>query len=248
MLIMEFGKYIAHRGLHKKGVPENSMAAFSAAVDKKIAVELDVRLTKDGKIVVFHNKNLLRMCSVEADVCDFTYEQLSQFTLNETNQKIPLLAEVLKLVNGKVPLLIEIKSGALLGELEKRLIHLMKKYNGDYAVQSFNPFSLLYFRIFSPKTVRAQLVSEYKNKFDFEYIMRKICAQPIVWKIISKPEIIAADLRSISLETAFKAVDANADLFTWTAHGKELIETAGQFSKTIIAEDFPKDFDFNREK
>ena len=78
--------------------------------------------------------------------------------------------------------------------------------------------------------------------------MRKICAQPIVWKIISKPEIIAADLRSISLETAFKAVDANADLFTWTAHGKELIETAGQFSKTVIAEDFPKDFDFNREK
>lgn len=245
---MEFGKYIAHRGLHSENIPENSLSAFSEAIKKNLSIELDVRLTKDGKLVVFHDKNLLRMCSVEADLCDFTYEQLSQFNLDDTAEKIPLLTQVLKLVNGRVPLLIEIKDSYAFGEIEKRLIHVLKKYKGEYAVQSFNPFSLLYFRIHSPKTVRAQLISGYRSKFDLNYVLRKICTADIVWRVISKPQIISADLRSISIQTAFRAIDSNADLFTWTAHGKELIETAEQFSKSIIAEDFPQDFDFSKNR
>lgn len=244
---MNFGKYIAHRGLHdsEKNIPENSLKAFKSACDKNLAIELDVRLTKDGRVVVFHDKSLYRMCGADVCVSDFTYEQLSAFSLKNTNEKIPLLSETLKLVKGKVPLLIEIKEGYGFGILEKRAYKLLKKYKGEYAVQSFNPFSLLWFRMFAPDVKRGQLVSTFKSKDTLKYIVRLICAMPIVWKLISKPEFIACDLRSVSLEMAFKALDCNADFITWTADSKELIETASQFSKSVISENFPANFDFS---
>ncbi len=231
---MDFGKYIAHRGLHSELVPENSLTAFRLAVEKCLSIELDVRLTKDCRIVVFHDNDLMRMCGIEGKVFDYTYEQLSAFKLKNSDEKIPLLSEVLKIVDGKVPLLIELKGGAPFGELESRV-----------EVQSFNPFSVMWFRFHSPKVTRGQLISKYRKNIDLEYIERFICAQPFIWRFISKPQFIAADLRSISLETAFQAVDIDADLLTWTGRGKELIETASQFSKTVIAEQFPDDFDFS---
>ncbi len=244
---MNFGKYIAHRGLHNESIPENSLGSFRKALEAGIACELDVRMTKDCRLVVFHDKSLLRMCGVDADISEFTYEQLSAFRLGESDEKIPLLSEVLKLVNGKIPLLIEIKHGAPFGVLEKRLYHMLKKYKGEYAVQSFNPLSLLWFRIFAPDVCRGQLISLYKNSDKKEYILRKICAMPIVWKLISKPCFVACDLRTMSLETAFRIVDIGADIFTWTASSPELIQSASVFSKTVIAENFPDNFKFNEE-
>lgn len=143
---MDFGKYIAHRGLHSELVPENSLTAFRLAVEKCLSIELDVRLTKDCRIVVFHDNDLMRMCGIEGKVFDYTYEQLSAFKLKNSDEKIPLLSEVLKTVDGKVPLLIELKGGAPFGELESRVDHMMKKYKGEFAVQSFNPFSVMWFR------------------------------------------------------------------------------------------------------
>lgn len=244
---MEFGKYIAHRGLHGKGAPENSLKAFELAAQAGVPAELDVRMTKDCRLVVFHDSSLMRMCGIEADIKDFDYEQLSTFTLDGSEEKIPLLSEVLKLVDGRVPLLIEIKDGAPFWELEKRVYHMLKKYKGDYAVESFAPFSLLWFRLFAPKVFRGQLISTYRAEKGSRYLLRLICAQPIVWKLISKPDFIACDLRSMSLETAFKALDADADLYTWTANSPELLETASQFSKTVIGENFSEGFDFSGE-
>lgn len=245
---MEFGKYIAHRGLHdkSKGIPENSLPAFEEAVKNGLTSELDVRLTKDGKIVVFHDKSLKRMCGVDANVSDFTYDQLSAFRLGDTDEKIPLLADVLKLVDGKTPIIIELKSENNCFELEKRVNHLLKRYNGEYAVQSFNPFTLLWFRIFAPKVTRGQIISKFRSKNLLEYCLRLIGANPIVWRLISKPAFVACDLRSMSLETAFQVVDSNADVITWTANSAELIESTKQFSKSVICENFPEDFDFSQ--
>ncbi|WP_164489138.1 glycerophosphodiester phosphodiesterase family protein [Ruminococcus sp. Marseille-P6503] len=241
---MDFGKYIAHRGLHSCGAPENSLKAFENAVNKGVAAELDVRLTKDGRIAVFHDRNLRRMCSVDAELSEFTYEQLSAFTLKDSGEKIPLLSEVLRLVNGRIPLLIEIKNGAPAWTLEKRLYHLLKDYKGAYAVQSFNPFSLLWFRLFAPDVFRGQLISAHKGEKGSRYFARLVFSRPIIWKAVSKPGFIACDLRSVSLESAFAAADIGADFYTWTANTPELIGEALKFSKTVIAENFPPDFDF----
>lgn len=248
---MDFGKYIAHRGLHNinEGVPENSLSAFENACKKGLAIELDVRLTKDGKVVVFHDKNLKRMCGVDANVSDFTYEQLSAFKLKDTNEKIPLLSQTLKLVKGRVPLLIEIKGEQGLFDIEKRTYNLLRKYKGKVAVQSFSPMSMLWFRIFAPNVERGQLISTYKGKLKgkewIKYISRLISANPFVWRFISKPQFIACDLKSISLEKAFQALDCNADFITWTANSDELMESAKQFSKSVIFENLSDDFDFS---
>lgn len=241
---MNFGKYIAHRGLHDKNAPENSLLSFENAVKRDVPAELDVRLTKDCRIVVFHDSNLLRMCGIDANLSDFTYEQLQTFKLANSDEGIPLLSDVLKIVDGKISLLIEIKDGSPFWELEKRLHYLLKNYKGEYAIQSFNPFSLLWYRLFSHKTFRGQIISKYKDIENSKYYARLVCASPWIWRLISKPNFIASDLRSISLETAFQAVDINADLYTWTANTSELIETALSFSKTVIAENFTEDFDF----
>ena len=244
---MNFGKYIAHRGLHDKSVPENSLKAFENAVKKGVPIELDVRMTKDCRLVVFHDSSLLRMCGIEAELKDFDYSQLSTFRLGISNEKIPLLSETLRLIGGRVPILIEVKNDAPFWTMEKRLYRLLKKYKGEYAVQSSNPFSVLWFRLFAPKVFRGQLISEHKDESGSKYILRRICAKPIVWKLISKPDFIACDLRSMTLETAFQAFDIGADLYTWTAKNPELLETAAQFSKTVKGENFPDDFDFGRE-
>lgn len=242
---MDFGRYIAHRGLHSLTVPENSLTSFVLAAEKGIAAELDVRLTKDMKLVVFHDESLKRMCGVDVKLSDLTYDELLKYKLSETEEHIPLLKDVLKAIGGRVPVLIEIKRGAPRWVTEKRLHRLLEGCKSQYAVQSFDPISLLWFRLFDRKTPRGMLVSEKGGNTVFEKLMLKLCAKPFVWKLIADPSFVSYDLKCITLEKVFAVIDRGADLFTWTADTPELIEAAGTFSKTVIAENFPEGFDFN---
>ena len=109
--VMEKYKKIkyAHRGLHGESIPENSLAAFAEAKRAGYGVELDVRLSRDGRLVVFHDDTLLRMCGVDGKVSDYTYGELSKMRLLGTDEKIPLFSQVLDLLGGEVALLVEIK-------------------------------------------------------------------------------------------------------------------------------------------
>ncbi|MDE6129711.1 MAG: glycerophosphodiester phosphodiesterase, partial [Lachnospiraceae bacterium] len=105
------GVLYAHRGLHDNAseAPENSMEAFQKAVDAGFGIELDVQLSADKIPVVFHDFSLKRACGVEGKVADYTYEELQQFTLFDSEQRIPQFCDVLKAVDGRVPLIIEDK-------------------------------------------------------------------------------------------------------------------------------------------
>ena len=107
------GRNFAHRGLHSedKSVPENSLEAFRLAGRAGYGAELDVRLTKDGQVVVFHDDTLDRMCGVSARVDEKSYDELKLLSLAGTNQRIPLLTEVLETYGGRGPLIVEIKHG-----------------------------------------------------------------------------------------------------------------------------------------
>ena len=109
---LAYGANHAHRGLHSrdKAVPENSLPAFRAAVQRGYGIELDLQMTADGKIVVFHDDDLQRMCSSPLVIEQATYAQLQEYNLGETFEKIPLFSQVLAQVNGRVPLIVEIKS------------------------------------------------------------------------------------------------------------------------------------------
>jgi glycerophosphoryl diester phosphodiesterase len=140
---------IAHRGLynHEKGVPENSLAAFKAAIEKNYAIELDVMLTKDGQVVVYHDHDLNRLSHVDKRVEDLTLVAVQKIALLQSKEVPPSLTEVLDLVKGIVPLYIEIKHERLepAGALEEKVEALLKEYPGDVALLSFNPESLEWF-------------------------------------------------------------------------------------------------------
>ena len=118
----------AHRGLHKDGVPENSLAAFSLACEKGFAMELDVHLSKDKEVMVFHDGSLKRMTGCDKGIHELTYAELSELRLAGTDEKIPTLREVLELVGGKVPLLIELKGESTDTSLCPEVAKLLREY------------------------------------------------------------------------------------------------------------------------
>lgn len=236
---MEFPELIAHRGLHSESVPENSMSAFREALNHGLAIELDVHLTKDCRVVVFHDENLKRMTGIDAKLEDFTYEQLCAFRLKDSGEKIPLLAEVLKLVSGRVPIFVEIKEGSPVGILEKRLDALMKKYSGSWCVMSFNPLRINWFRKNSPCVCRGILISKFKNKFNGDFIKKSIASQSFVWKNLAQPDFVAYDLRCVTMEAIVEAFNNSCAFIGWTARSEELLTEALKFCKSVIFENIP---------
>ena len=130
----------AHRGLHDADVPENSMAAFSRACEAGVGIELDVRLSRDGRVMVFHDVTLLRMTGEEGKLCEWDAADLQGLSLCGSDQTIPTLSEVLRLVDGRVPLLVELKGEGSGTALCEAVGALLEDYEGPYCLESFNPF------------------------------------------------------------------------------------------------------------
>ncbi|MBR1740255.1 MAG: glycerophosphodiester phosphodiesterase [Ruminococcus sp.] len=239
---MDFGKYIAHRGLHNQHIPENSMTAFRRAAENGFAIELDVRLTKDGKVAVVHDKTLKRLCGMDKLVKDCTYEELSHMRLYGTEERIPLFKDVLAMIDGRVPLLIEIKDGAPLGVLEKRTYHLLRQYKGKYAVQSFNPMSMMWFRFFAPEVERGLLISGHNTGLRIEHLARRISCRPGSWRLLSDPHFISADLLGISDKFMEDIKNCGRQLALWTVSAKEHYEKAFGLGDIVIFENFDEHF------
>lgn len=153
------GLKFAHRGLHTKdrSVPENSLAAFQRAAEAGYGIELDVRFTKDLQIVVFHDNTLLRVCGIDRTVDSYTYEELRTFHLFESEEHIPLFFDVLSLVDGRVPLLVELKTGSKNQLLCERTLQLLRNYHGQFCIESFHPMIVRWFRLNAPDILRGQL-------------------------------------------------------------------------------------------
>ena len=155
---------IAHRGLFTAECPENSLAAFKNAMRNNLAIELDVTSLADGTVVVFHDSKLARMTGKDGFISNCKYEEISELKLAKTNEKIPTLEEALEFINGKVPVLIEIKNYGKVGTLEKEIWKILQSYTGEYAIASFNPYSVEWFKINAPTVKRGQIASFFKTK------------------------------------------------------------------------------------
>ncbi|HIR23328.1 MAG TPA: hypothetical protein IAB32_06060 [Candidatus Scatosoma pullicola] len=147
---------IAHRGLHE-GVPENSRAAFAKAIEEGYAIETDVRRTKDGTIVVVHDDNLKRLTGLEGKVSRSTWRELSSLRLGDTDEKIMTLEECLEYIDGRAPLLLEVKDLYTVVGFPREVVNVMRQYKGEYALQSFNPFCVHRFKQLAPDVLRGQL-------------------------------------------------------------------------------------------
>jgi glycerophosphoryl diester phosphodiesterase len=150
---------VAHRGYfdNASGIPENSLLAFKRALERAYAIELDVHLSSNGEVIVFHDYTLERMTGATGELKNFTLKDLEKLRLLKTNEPIPTLAAVLSLVAGQAPLYIELKTEkSPVGPLEEKVYALLKDYQGPVCVLSFNPLSLAWFRHKAPTILRGQ--------------------------------------------------------------------------------------------
>lgn len=226
---------IAHRGLHDKLHPENSISAFNKAIENGYAIELDVQLIADGTVIVFHDESLSRLTDNDGYIKFLNKSDLDILKLSASKEKIPTLEEVLNFVDGRVPLLIEIKNSDKVGELEKNTLELLKKYNGEFAVQSFNPFVLEYFYKHAPEIPRGQLAGYFKEtKLSFfkKYALKRMMLN----KKISHPDFISYEGRH--LPNRFVRKYKTLPLLAWTVKSQSEYMKVVKYCDNVIFEGF----------
>lgn len=159
------GVHYAHRGLfnNETDAPENSLKAFRKAVAAGYGMEFDVQLSKDDVPVVFHDATLKRMCGVEGNVWDYTLEELQRMKLAKSDETIPTLVQVLEVVGGKVPLIIEYKMDRADTKVCELGNEILKGYKGAYCIESFHPLAVQWYRKHRPDIVRGQLSQNYRK-------------------------------------------------------------------------------------
>ncbi|MEE0839911.1 MAG: glycerophosphodiester phosphodiesterase family protein [Acutalibacteraceae bacterium] len=182
------GLYIAHRGLHDiaKGIPENSIPAFREAIKYGFAIENDIHLTKDGQVVVFHDDDMKRMCSLDRKIKDMTIEEIKKLRLLNTSFTVPTLKECLEEIDGKVPLLIEFKYDGNSKALCEKANEVLSEYTGKYFVQSFYPQNLYWYRKNRKDICRGQLSCSFKG----EAFYKKLSGC-LLFNFISRPDFVS---------------------------------------------------------
>ena len=185
------GVHYAHRGLHDESKEENSMSAFRAAKENGYGIELDVRLSKDGELVVFHDETLTRVTGNEGLVKDFTSEELAEMKLSGTDEGIPTFREVLELIDGSVPLLIELKELTSESGLAEKFVELIKDYKGDYIVESFNPMTVRRMKKLRPDILRGILSTTYTKDEKHKGKILYYLAEKLLLNFYTRPNFIS---------------------------------------------------------
>ncbi len=177
--------YYAHRGLHDNSTdaPENSLRSFELAVENGYGIELDVQLSADKEVVVFHDETLLRICGVDKTVAKMQYSELSTLPLLGTDQTVPRLVDVLAVIDEKIPVIVEIKPHGDLKELCRNVDRVLSEYKGEYCIESFHPDIITWYKKNRPEIVRGQLSEAFKGYknlklFLLRYLLTNINARP----------------------------------------------------------------------
>ena len=244
-----FAKNFAHRGIFNNvDVPENSILAFKKAINKGYGIELDIRLTKDHQLVVFHDNSFKRMCHQIVDVNALTLSEIRELRLLDTDQKIPTFEEVLLLVNCKVPLLIEIKTelpGLDVNMICEKAAELLSKYSGEYYIESFDYNVLKWYKKNQPNIKRGQLAMGFKcyipamGKELAEKIplRRRKMMSHLFYNFKSRPHCVAYRYQDIGF--IVKVIKfLGAKVFCWTVIKKEVGEDLLQKYDAIIFEQY----------
>jgi glycerophosphoryl diester phosphodiesterase len=214
---------IAHRGLHaaQDGRPENSLAAFDRACALGFPAELDVRLTRDAEVAVFHDRTLRRLTGANGRVEDRAAAELRPLRLLGTDQRVPMLSEVLALVAGRVPLLIELKAGAPPTALERAVLLALDGYAGEVAIQSFKM-----------RTVRELDRAEPPHAIGHLWHRRTVTGAG------ERFAFVGCHVDGIPRRAVRRRREAGAIVLAWTVRSPAQAERALRFADNYIFEDF----------
>ena len=221
--MIDKNKIIAHRGLHNNYIVENTLLAFLKAVEKDYAVELDIRLLKDGIVVVYHDINLKRLTGINKLIESCTLKDILNIKIND-KYCIPTLEQVLKLINGKVPIYIDVKGNIGNYKLEEKLLYLLKEYRGEIFIQSFNPKTIRWLRKKEPKYKYGLITFSYPQY----NILRKIF-------IHLQVDFIACYLENVS-NKRLQNLRKNKTLIGWTIKKQSEFEKYDPFVDKLICE------------
>ena len=227
------GTVFAHRGLHNSGVPENSMAAFEAAIEAGYGIECDIQRARDGTAMVFHDWELERLTGETGPVAKRDAQSLGAIELRgASGQTIPRLADVLKLVAGRVPLLIEVKSKRdhRVSAVCLAIRRTLEGYRGPHGVMSFDPRIARWFAVHSPETPRGLVVTEQDDTALPGRIRRRLAIRH------AKPDFLAWDIRDLPSRLAAAQRRKGIPLTTWTVREPEQRATAERYADAPIAE------------
>jgi glycerophosphoryl diester phosphodiesterase len=222
----------AHRGLHGPGVPENSPAAFAAALARGMGIECDVQRSNDGQAVVFHDDELDRLTGETGPIAGLSAAELGAIRLTGGKDTIPTLQQVLSQIGGAVPLLIEIKSNR-----DKRVPALclavrrvLEGYQGSHAVMSFDPDVAHWFKVHAPHVTRGLVVTEENDHTLLGRIGRRLS----LWR--ASPHFLAYDIRDLPSRFAAEQRARGLPVTSWTVRSPELRERAALHADAPIAE------------
>lgn len=226
----------AHRGLHGGKIPENSLAAFERARLAGYGIELDVQLSKDGTVMVFHDYTLSRMTGKDKRLSELDAAELKTLCLAGSDQHIPTFSEVLSLVDGRVPLLVELKGESLDSSLCEKVAALLNDYKGVYCIESFNPLLIRKIKKYLPNAYVGQLytnVCREKQRKSPVHILLTCMA----FNFLARPDFIAYDKQDrnsfpVKLSTRFY----HAEKFVWTVKSDSELETAHSLHEHPIFE------------
>ncbi len=225
----------AHRGLWGREAPENSLAAFSRAVNAGVGIELDVQLSSDGEVMVFHDESLLRMTGIDASLYERDAAFLKALPLGRSDERIPTLAEVLALVDGKVPLLVEIKSDHAWREVCEKTAALLDSYGGAYLVESFHPLAVAWFRKHRPAVVRGQLSARLFKERHLRTPSHFV-VQNLLLNFYARPDFIAYDLHDTGVLSFRLAKLFHPYTFAWTVKSADDFKASRSFDSVIFEE------------
>lgn len=232
----------AHRGLfdNETSRPENSLAAFAYAMQKGFGCELDVQFTKDKQLIVFHDADYKRACGVDKKVWELTYDEIETFRLFGTDQKIPLFQEVLDVVAGRQPLIVEIKAEGVgmqwYAQQCAAVLAMLRTYDGAYCVESFHPLVVRWFYKNARDIMRGQLVNGAQRNKHLPKIVSVFIAF-LLTNIVNRPHFIAYNEkdRNIALRLAQKL---GAMTVVWTVRSQERYDQLKNIEDAIIFDQF----------
>lgn len=216
---------IAHRGLHNKLVKENTLLAIDRAIVKNVPVEFDITMTKDKKIVLCHDSY------IKNNNNKFIISQTSFSKLKSICHELVTLEEVLNFVDGKVPLLIELKPYNKGNTLEKEVVKLLDNYKGFFALQSFNPLSLLWFKKNRDNYIRGQLLT---NNYNYNFLVN-IIYEHMLFNRFTNPDFICYNIKGLPNKKIEKFKDKKI-VIGWTIRSKKELEKYRNYCDNFICE------------
>lgn len=233
---------IAHRGLHDltEGIVENTLGACAAAVAAGYSIECDLQITRDGEAVLFHDDTLDRVCEASGQVKAHKLAELQRMSFRHGRERIPTLAELLALVNGKVPLVIELKpqwDGDT--RLAARAVELLSSYGGPHSLMSFDPDVIVAVRRLSPGTVRGVISDDALHPY-YESVPAGTRRELLTLGYLSRvePHFMSLDFHSLPWAPIAALRRLNMPVITWTIRSPGEARDALHYSDQITFEGY----------